>query len=206
MKYKYVVIEREYGSGGTEIGKLLSERTNIPCYGSEIIERVSELLDIPVPEIQRFEESTTNSLLYSIYALGKMNDGSETFLSNENRIFMEEQNLIKEYAMRGPAIFVGRCAEKALASLASLAALSESVLTVYIRADKEYRKKRAVEEYGIQPQSADSTLAKFDRKRKNYYFANTGKQWTDLNNYGIVLDSGKLGCDVCADIIRAALA
>lgn len=203
MKYKYVVIEREYGSGGTEIGKLLAEKTNIPCFGSEIIEKVSGLLDIPVSEIQQFEESTTNSLLYSIHAfaaLGKVSDGSETFLSNENSIFMEEQKLIKEYAMQGPAIFVGRCAANALASL------SKNVLTVYIHADKECRKKRAIEQYGIQTQAADSTIAKFDKKRKNYYFANTGKQWSDLNNYEIVLDSGKLGIEACADIIRTAMA
>ena len=41
MRYKYVVIEREYGSGGTGIGKLLSEKTGIPCYGSEILENVN---------------------------------------------------------------------------------------------------------------------------------------------------------------------
>ena len=41
MRYKYVVIEREYGSGGTGIGKLLSEKTGIPCYGSEILKNVN---------------------------------------------------------------------------------------------------------------------------------------------------------------------
>lgn len=44
MKYKYVVIKREYGSGGTGIGKLISEKTGIPCYGSEILEDVSKKL------------------------------------------------------------------------------------------------------------------------------------------------------------------
>ena len=197
MKYDYVVIEREYGSGGTGIGKALSEKTNIPCYGGEILEGVSKKLQIPVSDIQIFEESTTNSFLYSIYAIGKMGDGSGNYLSKENQIFLEQQNLIKEYAMQGPAIFVGRCAASALDD--------KNVLTVYIHADSEIRKKRAVQEYGIPENLADSTMAKFDKKRRNYYHVNTGKKWRDWSNYDIVLDSGKLGLEACVRIIQTAL-
>ena len=197
MKYDYVVIEREYGSGGTGIGKALSEKMNIPCYGSEILEGVSKKLQIPVSDIQMFEESTTNSFLYSIYAIGKMGDGSGNYLSKENQIFLEQQNLIKEYAMQGSAIFVGRCAACALQD--------KNVLTVYIHADTEIRKRRAVKEYGIPENLADSTMAKFDKKRRNYYHVNTGKKWRDWSNYDIVLDSGKLGLEACVQIVQAAL-
>ena len=42
MKYRYLTIEREYGSGGTEIGRRLSEKLGIPCFGREILEEVSK--------------------------------------------------------------------------------------------------------------------------------------------------------------------
>lgn len=198
MKYKYVVIEREYGSGGTEIGQLLSEKTGMPCYGIEILKGVSEKLQIPVSDIEQYEENTTNSFLYSIYALGRMNDQSANLLSGENRIFIEEQRLIKEYALQGSAIFVGRCAASALED--------KDVLAVYIHANRESRKHRAITEYGIPEKLADSVVSKYDKKRKNYYSVNTGKKWNDWNNYDIVLDSGRLGVEGCASIIRAALA
>lgn len=197
MRYDYVVIEREYGSGGTEIGKVLSKKINMPCYGSEILEGVSEKLQIPVSDIQKYEESTTNSFLYSIYAIGKMNQGAEQFLSKENQIFLEEQNLIKAYAMQGPAIFVGRCAASALES--------KRVLKVFIQADAESRRQRAVKEYDIPENMADSTMAKYDKKRRNYYLVNTGKKWKDWSNYDIVLDSGKLGIAACVRVIQAAM-
>ncbi len=196
MKYRYVVIEREYGSGGTEIGRLLSEKTGIPCYGSEIQKEVSEKMNIPVSEIEKYEESVTNSLLYSLYAISRMNSDTDNILSREDRIFVEQQRIIKEYAMRGPAIFVGRCAESALPS--------EDVLSVFIHADKEFRVERAVNEYGIDQNSAAYIMVRFDKKRRSYYSANTGKKWTDMSNYHIVLDSGKLGLDACAEVIRSA--
>lgn len=197
MKYDYIVIEREYGSGGTGIGSLLSEKLGIPCYGSEILEGVSERLHIPVSDIQKYEESTTNSFLYSIYAIGKMNDGADNLLSNENRIFLEEQKLIEEYALDGPAIFVGRCAARALEA--------KKVLKVYIHADAKTRKQRAVKEYGIPENIVESTMTKYDKKRRNYYTANTGKKWNDWSNYDMILDSGKLGLDNCVRIIQTAL-
>lgn len=195
MRYDYVVIEREYGSGGTEIGKILSEKMNIPCYGSEILEGVSEKLQIPVSDIQKYEETTSNSFLYSIYAIGKMNEGAEHFLSKESQIFMEEQKLIKEYALRGSAVFVGRCAAGALES--------KNVLKVYVHAGAEFRKQRAIAEYGIPENLAERTMVKYDKKRRNYYFANTGKKWNDWSNYDVILDSGKLGITTCASMIQA---
>lgn len=197
MKYKYVVIEREYGSGGTEIGKLLSEKTGIPCYGNEIQEAVSKNLNIPVSEIQHYEESATNSFLYSLYAFSKMGSESGELLSKEDQVFVEQQKLIKEYALHGPAIFVGRCAAKTLGT--------DGVLTVFIHADKECRKQRIIKEYGIAENSAESTMAKYDRKRKSYYSANTGKKWTDRSNYHMILDSGKLGIESCVKAIQSAL-
>ena len=198
MSYKYVVIEREYGSGGTTIGKRLSEETKLPCYREEILQGVSEKLEIPIADIRQYEERTTNSFLHSIYVFGKINSDLENdYLSNENYIFLEEQKLIKEYAANGPAIFVGRCAANALES--------NNVLNVYIHADFEQRKDRAIREYGISEKTADSVVAKYDRKRKDFYESNTGKKWSDWSNYDIVLDSGNLGTEACVKIIQAAL-
>lgn len=36
MKFRYITIEREYGSGGTRIARKLSEVCGVPCYGQEI--------------------------------------------------------------------------------------------------------------------------------------------------------------------------
>jgi len=198
MKYNYVVIEREYGSAGTGIGKRLSEISGIPCYGIEILNRVSEKLGIGIDQIERYEERATNSFLYSVYLVGRMNEGINGQLSNEGLIYLEEQNIIKSLAEEGPAVFVGRCAANALED-------RNDVLRVFIHADKGLRKKRAVEDYEISKNRADAVIQKFDRKRSSYYTANTGRDWRDLSNYHLILDSGKLGIECCADILWSTM-
>ncbi len=198
MKYYYALIEREYGSAGTAIGEKLSELGQIPCYGAKILEKVSENLNIGIERIQRYEEKATNSFLYSIYLMGRMNEGSEGYLSNEGQIYLEEQRVIRELAAQGPAVFVGRCAANAFDD-------RKDVLKIFIRADKELRKKRAVESYGIRPNEAEAVVHKFDKKRSGYYAANTGREWRDPSNYHLILDSGKLGIERCARIIAEAM-
>lgn len=56
MKYKFIAIEREYGSGGTRIARCLAEECGIHCYGPEILEAVSTKLHMTANEI----ESTRN--------------------------------------------------------------------------------------------------------------------------------------------------
>ena len=51
MKYQYITIEREFGSGGTRIGELLAKECKMPCYGREILECVARKYDISVDRL-----------------------------------------------------------------------------------------------------------------------------------------------------------
>ena len=83
MKIKYIAIEREYGSGGSEIARLLSKETDIPCYGREILEQVAMQREVSVEEIEHYEESVSNSFLYSVFVMSKAATG-EPFINALN--------------------------------------------------------------------------------------------------------------------------
>lgn len=195
MKYSYVTIEREYGSGGTEIGKLLAAECGIAFYGREILEEVAKRLNTTVDRIERYEETTTNSLMYSVLMMSHISSGNSSMLSGEDRIFLEEQTAIQSMAHNGPAVFMGHCAVKALEG-------RRGVLRVFIHALPQDKKMRAQEQYHIAPERAEDTMKKFDKKRGNYYYANTGKQWTDADNYDIILNSSRLGTDGCVKVLK----
>ncbi len=65
-------------------------------------------------QINRYEESVTGSLLYTIFVMGRMQSGNQDMLTEEGKIFLDEQLEIRRLAMDGPAIFLGHCASEAL--------------------------------------------------------------------------------------------
>ena len=42
MSNRVITISREFGSGGRTIGRLTAEKLGIPCYDSELIEKIAE--------------------------------------------------------------------------------------------------------------------------------------------------------------------
>ena len=198
MKIKYVTIEREYASGGTEIAKKLSEKFNIPVYGREILEIAAANQNLSVEHLERYEESVSNSFLYSLFVMNQLNAGSSDILPTESKLYIEEHNTIIALADNGPGIFVGHCASEALKE-------HDNVLRVFIRADEDFKIKRAINEYGIEEKNALSVCKRYNKKRANYYSFNTSKKWDDMRNYDIVLDSSSIGIDGCVEVIASLI-
>ena len=196
MNIRYVTIEREYGSGGTEIAERVAEECGISCYGREIMERAAAKLHISVEEAQYYEENASNSFLYSMFVMSQAQAGSTDMLPMEGKLYVEEHSTISDLAHQGKAVFVGHCASEAPKG-------EHGVLRVFIRADEESKKKRAVEVYGIPQQDADKVCRRYNKKRASYYAFNTTKKWEDPDNYDMILDSSVIGIDGCVKAIAA---
>ena len=198
MKYQYITIEREFGSGGTKIGELLAKECKIPCYGREILETVAEKYDISVEQIEQYEEGVTNSFLYTVFVMSKAQSGDMNMLSEEGKVYLAEQAAIHRLAQDGPAVFMGHCASEALKD-------RKGVAKIFIHADEDFKKQRIQEDYQISTNRMDFVRKKYDKKRANYYRANTMKRWDDYHNYDIVLNSGELGIEGCVKVLKSLL-
>jgi cytidylate kinase len=199
-KVKYLAIEREYGSGGTDIARRIGANTGVPCYGKEILEHVSGKLHMSVDELERYEEKVTGSILYTFYMMAQAHSASSDMLTKEGQIYVEEQSQIQRLAKQGSAIFLGHCACEALKE-------EDGIIKVFIFcSDKEQKQERIMRDYGIKKADVNSVRERFDRKRANYYQANTGGgKWKDSANYDIMLDSARLGIDGCVGILEGLL-
>lgn len=195
---KFITIEREYGSGGRAVAERLSKATGLPCYGREILEAAAEKLHIPVSQLEQYEEKPTGSLLYSIAMIGKAQTADPDMLMKDGCLFVAEHMAIREFADRGPAIFLGHCASEALKD-------RKNVVTVFIKSSMEERKRRITREYGIPESEVCATIRRFDKKRAGYYQTNSTKKWRDLQTYDLVLDSSSLGVDGCVAALRGLL-
>ena len=194
MKYNIIAIEREYASGGREIGDLVAKKLGVQCYGRKILEIAAEHYNTSPERLEHLEETATTSFLYSVYLMSQEPTGIINTIPREDTLNIVENKIILEMASKGPAVFIGHCASYVLKNRADL-------LSVFIHQETNKRFKRAIEQYEIEEQKAEATLRKHDKRRANYYSANTGEKWNDIKNYHLVLDSGRLGIEECAEII-----
>lgn len=197
MKYHVIAIEREYASGGQEIGEKLAARLGIPCYGREILELAAKQLGSSIEYLEGIEEKANGSFLFSVYTmagLASMAKGGTGTMSSEGRLFLTESEITRRITQT-PAVIVGRCAADALKD-------REDVLRVFIRSSNINRHDRAVEKYKIPAENAEAVIKRADKRRNNYYKTLTGKDWRDPANYHLVLDCGTLGVDKCVELLE----
>lgn len=189
---RIITISREFGSGGRTVGKEVAACLGIPCYDRELIEKVAEETGYAREFVEEESEyaPSANDLAYMFLARGF--DG----LSNADRIWIEQRKIIEKLANDGPCVIVGRCADYILKD-------RKDVINVFIHADKESRKSRAINEYNIDPNKVEGYLNKIDKKRSTYYNYYTGEKWGSSKNYHLCLDSGLLGEEGCVHMIEA---
>jgi len=177
----------------------LASRCGIACYGREILEMAARNQRVSVEDVERYEETASNSLIYSFLVMGNAQNGSfSDIMPMESRLYVEEHEVIKRMARKGPAVFVGHCAAEALDD-------ETGVLRVFIHAEEWFKRKRAVEHYGIAERDAEAVCRRFNKRRANYYSFNTSKEWNDPANYDIVLNSSTLGIDGCVKVLLALM-
>lgn len=196
MKKPIITIERQYGSGGSIIGKLAAEKLGINCYNRQILDMTAEKCGIDKEQLENAEETVPTSFLYSLLLSSNPTRSTEDNLPLSDKVFLMESRIISEIAENEESfILVGRCGSYILEE--------KGCFSVYIYAPPKYRIKRAVEEYGIKPNKAEAIMKKADKRRETFFNVNTGRSWQDKDLYSLCLNS-ELGDELCAELIVKA--
>lgn len=187
-KIKVVTIERKFCTGGSDIGKMVAEKLGVKCYDRELVEKAAEMVGISMAEVAKYEENMMNWLKTPITLFGQ----PEYTLSE--KIFNAESEIILDICSKEPCVIVGRCADHILKN-------KVKTLSVFITASLEKRIQTATEKHDIDYDHVEDRLKKYDHKRARFYNSNTNKEWGKIDSYDMCLDSGKLGYEMCRDII-----
>lgn len=129
-----ITISRQYGSGGSQVAKILAERMGVWCYDRDILTIAAERIGN-----EELTEDTINDLNYkrndvaSAGITGVMGMGN---IPIYNQMFLEQAKIIRKLANYGSAVFLGRCADYILKDI-------KNCTSVYLYADREFRKNRA---------------------------------------------------------------
>lgn len=197
LKKKIITIERQFGSGGSVIGKLTAEKLGLSYYNRQILEMTAERCGISPEYLESAEENVPTSFLYSLLLSANPARSMEDSLPLSDKVFLMESRIINEIAEKEDSfILVGRCGSYILEE--------KGCFSVYIYANPEDRIKRAIQEYGIPENKAESIMKKADKRRETFYNVNTGRLWQDKEGYSLCLNSSELGDELCAELIVKA--
>lgn len=188
-----ITIGRQFGSGGSEIGRIVAEKLNIPYYDKNIIDHVADKLGFSPEYVKQVEEKPTGSFLFSMamYSYGSAADG---MVPAELRVSTAQTEFILEKAREGQGVFVGRCSDYILRD-------RDDVLSVFIYADMTARIRSVMARYNLSEREAIKTIQQTDKRRALYYNTNTQHRWGTKESYNLMLDSGVLGHYGAADAI-----
>ena len=190
-------IGRQFGSGGRQIGKALSERLGIPYYDKELLSLAAKDSGFSEALFQNADEKPSSSLLYSL-VMGNYPMSSGALGFNEmplnDQLFLIQSNTIRKVSSQGSCIIIGRCADYVLKG-------NKDLISIFIHAPLEARVKRAVECYGIDPAKAEDICLKNDKSRANFYNYYSDQKWGMCRTYSLSIDSSLLGIDGSVDQI-----
>ena len=68
-------------------------------------------------------------------------------------------------------------------------------------ADMDFKARHVIESYGETEVKIEKRLADKDARRRVFYRSFSMREWGALENYHLMLDSGTVGFEECADII-----
>ena len=195
VPYKVIVIGRQYGSGGHDIGKELAEKLGFAFYDNEIIQMTAGSTGYTPKFVQEHEENITNSFLYDL--VSQMYIYSDTREAPRDAIFESEGEVIHSLADQGNCVILGRCADYFLRD-------RQDCLKIYLHAPEDYRVKRIMDTEDLSEEDARRKVRRMDRRRSDNYHYYTRRIWGHSGNYDLTIDTG-IGAEAVEEIIRRTL-
>lgn len=201
-KHIVITIDREYGSGGREIGKKLAEELNMRFLDEELLEILAQETGLDQKVLHSKDEKTGN-LYYYLQALN-MALGSPVSGVNEmslnDKLYLLQAQIMERIASEETCVIVGRSADFILKDVENI-----ELVKVFIVGEMNDKMKRVKEEYQDKAKDYEAHLLKIDRTRANYYNYHTGKKWGRSDNYDVCLNSSKIGIDGCVASVKSCL-
>ena len=201
MKKFIVTIGRECGSGGSTIGKLISQKLEINYYDRNLLKLASEDSGINEELFYNADEKLKGSLLYKvsrkIYRGELIPPESDDFTSNKN-LFNYQAKVLKELAMRESYVVIGRCADFILKDY-------PNVIRAFVCASKESCIAHESQRNSISYKEASERVTRFNKYRREYYQFYTGNTWKDVRNYDLCINTDYLSYEDAAEMIITCL-
>ena len=195
-----ITISRMYGSGGSEVAKLVAEELDWALLDNAVVDAVAERIGATPAEVASREERVPSMVerLASAMALS-----SQEWLSpmadaklppSDERLVEVTRRVVEEAVARGPVVVVGRGAQSMLAA-------RSDALHVFCYAPRPALIARAVERDKVSPEEAAKLVDGTNKHREEWVRKHWSRSWRAHENYHLSLDTEWFGIRHSADLV-----
>ena len=187
---KFVItINRELGSGGRTVGRLLAEKLGVSFYDKALIKGLEERFKLNTEEIERLK-SRNRSWWADFKRILKVGEdaanfspyyiGSDADLLTTEALFKTEKEILLGIAQEESCVIAGRSAFFVLKN-------HPNHFNILIQASMEHRIERVMQKQNMTRDEAIDTIEKIDKMREDYVknYAHTSRY--DTRNYDLVI-------------------
>ncbi len=217
-----ITISREYGSDGHTVARKAADRLGYLCMDKELIVEVARQAQVPVSEVERFDEQPEHPALrvlrkfltpgypdaltglseYEWWATVTVPEftgrGDRTLSVLDEEAYVKlTQDVILRLANRGNVVLVGRGSQALLTG-------RSNVLHARIVAPVDYRIRTTMERDGLERQDAARRMQKVDEQRKRYVKRHYGINRNVPQHYHLTVNTAQIGVEGAADIVVEA--
>ena len=190
---RIITIGREFGAGGSDLGRRLARELGIAYYDRDIILRTAKASAHLSPEqVRQWDERVPREFgftqsLFNFYSRP---------LSEE--LWEAQVKAIRDIANKESCVIVGRNADYILKEYGHC-------LRVFVHADRSWRLLRIRKEMPDVPLSVlESDMDTADRARRAYCEKMTGRTYGDSRNYDLTLCISSLGFEKAYQLLKEA--
>ena len=199
-----ITINREVGSGGRTVGRILAEKLGVPYYDKALTKALEEKFNMTKDQIEDLKGTNRSwwEEIKRVLILGEGAANSSEYYDEENKelvtseaVLKAEKEILQSIADEESCVIAGRSAFFVMND-------HQNCLNIFIQASMEHRIKRIMAKRGISEKEAKKVIKEVDVMREEYLKNNAHTSRYDTRNYDLVIKmDGKTEEDVANAIL-----
>ena len=200
MKPFVIVIGRQFGCGGHEIGKRIAAALDVPYYDKTLLSEAAREFGLDSELFSAVDERRPSFFRNFLgMNVGTADSASTPGALTGESLYNAQSEVIRSICKKGSCVIVGRTADYLMREHPGL-------LSIFIQAPIDYRVKKIIERKDASCEQEALDLARrHDRGRQSYYNYYTNREWGTAGNYHLCFDSSKFDTEAIIRLLKAHL-
>ncbi|MBE6990655.1 MAG: cytidylate kinase-like family protein [Ruminococcaceae bacterium] len=184
---RIITINREFGSGGRELGKRLADALGIPCYDHEIIQMIARENGFDERYVANVSERSIEAA-YPLTIGHRFAMPSMPVMDQPIRVAVAQRQIVENFAKQGDCVIVGRCADVILKEY--------HPLNIFVYADLDSKvarcQARAPEGENLTRRELERRIRQVERGRRQFREMYTESKWGRKESYDLCVNTSGL--------------